>query len=567
LSDDPTADDRIGDDRQLPEARTIRGRWPGLVWAIPLAALIICAYLGVRALSRRGVEATVQFDYAEGVTPGDTKVLENGVEIGRVKRVRVSKDGKHVDVTLSLDPRAQKALNTNTMFWLIGENPTITDIQSIRAAVAGVIIAMAPGAGGRDTREFRGLGQPPVITPGAKGTIYWLDTAKLGSVQPGAAVTYRGLTIGKIVKTGMAGYQRFRMEAFVNAPYDRFIKTGGQFWSASPLKLSLSGASLSAGVSSPASLLQGAIEYELPERVRNGPQAPAGTGFLLYDDQSAAQQGPTGPEMPYRLVVKGMAGDLAAGSDVKMLGYTVGRVREANLSFAPGGRPYTEAVVTLFPRKLDVTLPADASLAEWRRASDRAVSRLLGMGYRAKLVQSPPFVGAHVVTLSDDGARPVGLVSGGAYPQIPLSEGGASTDDLVAKANSILSKVDTMPLAQIGDNVRRLTGNLASITGSPQVKDGIAHLDGTLRQLDQIMTEVKPQIGPMMAKLNQTADELHATAAAARTTLSGEGAAQGKSLPDAIGQLDAAARSIRSLTDYLGRHPEALIRGKAKEKK
>jgi paraquat-inducible protein B len=37
-------------------------------------------------------------------------------------------------------------------------------------------------------------------------------------------------------------------------------------------------------------------------------------------------------------------------------------------------------------------------------------------------------------------------------------------------------------------------------------------------------------------------------------------------LPDTIKQLDEAARSIRTLTDYLSRHPEALIRGKRPEK-
>jgi paraquat-inducible protein B len=47
--------------------------------------------------------------------------------------------------------------------------------------------------------------------------------------------------------------------------------------------------------------------------------------------------------------------------------------------------------------------------------------------------------------------------------------------------------------------------------------------------------------------------------------LSGEGAGQDASLPDAIRQLNDAARSIRSLADYLGRHPEAVIRGKTKD--
>ena len=553
----------------LPEARSIRSRWPGLVWAVPLAALIIVGFLGVRALTRKGVDVVVTFGYAEGVTPGNTKVLVSGVEAGEVSKIRVSPDAHHVEVTLRLDPREKAALNSNTTFWLIGENPTITDIQSIRAAVAGVIIAMAPGKGGTPTRSFVGLDQPPVIPPDAKGTPYYLTAPAVGSLQAGAAVSYHGLAIGKIVQTEMVGLDRFRMEMFVNAPYDRYIKQGAQFWTGSPLKLSLSGASLSAGLASPASLLQGSVQFEVPHRARTAPQAPAGTSFTLYDDQSSAEQGPTGPEIPYRLILTGAAGDLSSTSTVSMLGYTIGRIRSAKLLFAPGGRPYTEAVLAIFPRKLDIDLPIDAPADMWRQAADRAVTRLLQQGYRAHMVQSPPLVGAHVIQLAaDHGTGPASLGhDGGQYPLIPVAEAGGGADDLIASANQIMAKVNRIPLEQIGNNLNKLSGNLAQISGSGQVRDSIAHLDGTLKQLDGILTQVKPQIGPLMTKLSQTADELHGTAAAARTVLSGEGAAQDRSLPDAIQQLDEMSRSIRSLTDYLGRHPEALIRGKAKEKK
>jgi paraquat-inducible protein B len=560
--------DDVGDDG-LPDARSIRSRWPGLVWAVPLAALIIVAFLGIRALTRQGVDVTVTFGYVEGVTPGNTKVLVSGVEAGEVSKVRVSPDAHHVEVTLRLDPRAKPALNSNTKFWLIGENPSITDIQSIRAAVAGVIIAMAPGTGGTPTRSFVGLDQPPIIPPDAKGTPYFLTAPAVGSLQPGAAVTYHGLAIGKVMQTAMIGLDQFRMEIFINAPYDRYIKPGAEFWTGSPLKLSLSGASLSAGLASPASVLQGSVQVEIPHEARATHQAPAGTTFTLYDDQSSAEQGPTGPEIPYRLILTGPAGDLSSTSTVSMLGYTVGRIRFAKLIFAPGGRPYTEAVLAIFPRKLDVDLPANAPAGAWREATDGAVSRLLAQGYRAYMIQSPPLIGAHVIQLAaDHGTGPASLGhDGGPYPLIPVAEGGGGADDLMANANQIMAKINRIPLDQIGANLNKLSANLAQISGSGQVRDSIAHLDGTLRQLDGILTQVKPQVGPLMTKLNQTADELHGTAAAARIVLSGEGAVQDRSLPDAIQQIDEMSRSIRSLTDYLGRHPEALIRGKAKEKK
>ena len=49
------------------------------------------------------------------------------------------------------------------------------------------------------------------------------------------------------------------------------------------------------------------------------------------------------------------------------------------------------------------------------------------------------------------------------------------------------------------------------------------------------------------------------------TVLGGAGANQDQSLAEAIRQIDQMARSIRTLSDYLGRHPEALIGGKTKD--
>ena len=108
---------------------------------------------------------------------------------------------------------------------------------------------------------------------------------------------------------------------------------------------------------------------------------------------------------------------------------------------------------------------------------------------------------------------------------------------------------------------------MRTLSASPALTDSLNHLESTLAEVDQIMGQVKPQIGPLVAKLNQAADQVNGTAAAARGVLSGEGASQDASLPGAIQQLTEAARSIRSLTDYLGRHPEALIKGKVKDSK
>lgn len=531
------------DTSSLPSARVIRRRWPGLVWALPVAALIVVAYLGIRAFANRGTDVTVTFPSASGVSPGDTKVLENGVEVGRVSEVRIAHDNKHVELTLHLDRRVDPALNSRTRFWMIGANPNITDLASVKAAIAGVTIGMEAGTGGTPTRRFAGLDQTPIIPFGAKGRRYFLTARTLGTITRGASIRYRGQEIGKVTDTAMARDTQFRIAIWIAAPYLSLIREGSEFWAASPLKVKLVGGGLSTQLA-PASVFQGAIQFDLPDEDRDAPILPANSGFDLFDDEETAAQGSTGPEIGYALRLKGAAGDLERGAPVSLLGYTIGQVRTARLVFPAEGEPYTDAVISLYPRKLDVADTPGAPAS--RGATDLAVGRLLRLGYRAKLAQSPPLFGAHSIVLArDKGAGPTTLIVGrGAYPGIPvIEERSSDLDDILGKVDQIVSKINRLPIEQIGRNVQSLTANVSDITA-----------------------QVKPKIGPLIDKLNATASGLDAAASAARTTLTGDGANQGEGLPDTIRQMNELARSLRAVTDYVGRHPEALLRGKAKDK-
>jgi paraquat-inducible protein B len=87
-----------------------------------------------------------------------------------------------------------------------------------------------------------------------------------------------------------------------------------------------------------------------------------------------------------------------------------------------------------------------------------------------------------------------------------------------------------------------------------------------LASLDEMLRDAKPQIGPLLSKLNDVAAELSGTAASMHQIVEKGGGSEDASLPDAIRQITEAARSIKTLTDYLDRHPEALIRGKRPDK-
>jgi paraquat-inducible protein B len=558
--------DAPGDAPQTKSRRTI---WPNLVWGIPILALLIVGYLGVRALFNRGEVVTVTFRRAAGAKAGMTKVLYQGIEAGQLVKIEPNADGHRLDFVLRLVPAAKSGLNTNARFWLIGANPNFSDLSSLKAVVSGIAIGYAPGEGGEPADRFEGLDQAPLILPGDKGTRYALRAHSLNSIHEGSIILFHGQAIGKIIAIRFDGSHGFRLQAFIDEPYDSLIRPGARFWKTSPLRLSFTGGGITANLAPFSTLLAGGIDLEVDSTHPGDAQSPASTEFTLYSSHNAARQGLSGPTVRYDFAFDGNAGVLDETSAVTLLGFQIGEVESARLAYHEGtGAPFTIATAVLYPEQMHLGAGAStrSTPADWRAATDAALTRLIRLGYRARLQQSPPVLGDQSIQLVRTiGAPAAQLVTDGENPRFPAAPGSGNLDDIAAKADIFLSKLDAIPLEDIGANLRKITGNLDKLMSSPQLKDSLAHLHSTLVSIDKLLGDVQPQMGPLIGKLNDAAAELSGTATALRQVVESGGPNGDATLSDAIRQITEAARSIKTLTDYLDRHPEALIRGKRPE--
>jgi paraquat-inducible protein B len=558
------------DQTSAPETGRRRTIWPNLVWGIPLAALVIVGYLGVRALLNRGEVVTVTFTRAAGAKAGVTKVLYQGVEAGQLTKIEPNADGRRLDFHLRLVPAAKSGLNTNARFWLIGANPNFSDLSSLEAVVSGIAIGYAPGEGGEPEDQFEGLDQAPLILPGDKGTRYLLGAHALNSIHEGSILLFHGQAIGKVVAIRFNPDKGFRLQAFINQPYDSLIRRGARFWKISPLRLSFAGGGITANLAPLSTLLAGGIDLEVDTTKANDPRSPADTEFPLYSSHNAARQGLSGPTVRYEFAFDGDAGVLDETSAVTLLGYQIGEVESTRLAYNERtGAPYGIATAVLYPQQMHVNPGAGARSTpdDWRAPTDAALTRLIHLGYRARLQQSPPVLGDQSIALvRTAGASPAQLLTDGDIPRFPSAPGSSNLDDITAKAAVFLNKLDAVPLEDIGANLNRIIGNLDRLTSSPELKDSLTHLHSTLTSIDKLLQDVQPQIGPLIGKLNDAVAELSGTATALRQIAESGGPSEDASLPEAIRQITEAARSIKTLTDYLDRHPEALIRGKRPEK-
>ncbi len=106
-----------------------------------------------------------------------------------------------------------------------------------------------------------------------------------------------------------------------------------------------------------------------------------------------------------------------------------------------------------------------------------------------------------------------------------------------------------------------------------QIRETVARLedriDAALRDFQKLTANVNDRVDPLATNLNETLTELRDGVQQAKSTLATfESVVEQDSplqfrLTTALEELAAAARSVRDLTDYLERHPEALLRGKS----
>ena len=255
------------------------------------------------------------------------------------------------------------------------------------------------------------------------------------------------------------------------------------------------------------------------------PPAAENTKFTLYDDRGEAFKLPPRDPQHYLLVFDESVRGLEAGAPVEFRGIPIGEVISIQAQLDAKTFKFSAPVtIDLDAQRLGVqidNLPPDTDFASLRR---EVFERLVAGGVRAQLRSGNLLTGAMYVAFDffpdaapatiDWSQKPIRL------PTIP-----GDLEAIEARVNGIIKKIDQLPLKEIAQDLRKT----------------IVELDKTLASVRTTIDNADKLIQPdsvLGAELGSTLDEVK-----------------------------RAARGLRVLTDYLERHPEALIRGKTGDSK
>ena len=539
----------------LPEATLERKkrRRISMVWIIPIVAAVIALGIAIQRIMNEGPTITIAFKAAEGVEAGKTFIKYKDVTIGTVTAVQLTQDYTGVLITAKIAKHDAPLLVEDTKFWVVEPRASLSGISGLGTLLSGNYIGMQIGKSVTRRRSFTGLDVPPTIID-QPGRQFLLRAASLGSVGIGAPIYYRSLSAGQVAAYSLAADGKsIDITVFVNAPYDKYVTARTRFWNASGIDVSAGADGVKVHTESLVAVLAGGLAFDSPEFLPAGEPAAADTVFTLYPTRAVAMKQPDKLERRFVLYFDESVRGLSAGAPVTLFGLPVGEVADVGLEFnaqALDLRP--RVLITFFPERLVQHVSgAGKANAETLVKSDVAtrdpmLRRMVEeKGLRASLQTGSLITGELYVAFDYFPNAPKVKVDWSQDPlQLPVSNAGLA--GIEAKLDSILTKVNRMPLEAMG-------------TG---VKDLLVTLNQTLKDADTMIKRVDTEFLPEGTK---TLEQLHRAIADGDAALLGENSAGRQDLRDLLQEMARTARSIRVLVDYLQRHPEALIRGKKQE--
>jgi paraquat-inducible protein B len=298
------------------------------IWFLPLLALCIGLWLLISSYRNSGIEITIHFSGAEGVTAGKTKVIYKGIQVGSVKSVVMDSELDGADIKIEMDRVTKKGLVADTMFWIVKPEVSAGRITGLDTLVSGAYITLRMGASTKLERHFAGLSDPPPMGTDTPGLHIRLKTDTLYSLQRGSYLYSRNLRIGKVDDYHLEQDGSILLDLFIQPEFSHLIHEGTRFWNASGL--SVTGdlqRGLSVNVESMASLVYGGLTCGTAESLKETPPARSDQVFTLYKDFADAEYG-----IPMTLQLASGDGIVPGKTKVMFRGLKAGIVRSIDIN-------------------------------------------------------------------------------------------------------------------------------------------------------------------------------------------------------------------------------------------
>lgn len=276
---------------------------------------------------------------------------------------------------------------------------------------------------------------------------------------------------------------------------------------------------------------------------------------------------------------------LSLNSDVKFKGVKIGKVQKILLDIQDNAQSMRSIPVII---EIDDRFVKDANNAQEIRAR---LEESVHQGLRARIQQSNLLTGILYIELDYFPGTPAILRGDGEteYLEIPAITSNMSqmlnsvaqilqnlsqvdfksfSDRLKETAANLNAGVSAIEFEKINDNIVRASEAAKKILDNPQLAQIIGNINRATRDVSALSRKIETNFDPLREDLKATTEQLQTsleqinkTMLVFRSAMAGTHGSVEQDFSDTLEQINEAARSIRSLSDYLHRHPNAVIFG------
>ena len=284
---------------------------------------------------------------------------------------------------------------------------------------------------------------------------------------------------------------------------------------------------------------------------------------------------------------------LRIGAPVKLKGVEIGSVKDIRLQLEQAGQvSHIPVIVEIDLEKLSsrgATIATAVDPGAFRKA-------IIDRGLRGQLDMESFVTGLLYVALDFFPGTPINLVqqenADNKYPEIPTLP--TTIEQAKGAVTRIFQKLEDIDFKELGANLQATLKGVNRTVNSPEIESVLRSLARVMPKVDEAVVNIRNLAATTEDKVKILADDVQHTSGDARLALKQAGDALKqteetmKRAEAAVGNIEtlsdldspvnyelvkglrdfsSAARSLRSLTDYLERNPRAPIFGKPADSK
>lgn len=258
------------------------------IWILPIIAALMGIFLLYKGIVERPIDIVINFNTAEGIIEGKTKVLYKGLTTGTVKKILINPDLKSMDVHVNFDTQSESLLKKGSLFWLVTPQIKVTEITGLETIMSGNYIRFRPGSG-EPSHNFTALDAPPPINANSPGLHLTLTAQEFPSVENGSPIYFKKMEVGSVQSYQMGKGQTFEIAIHIRPGFTHLVTKESRFWNISGINFEGNISNFKLNIGTLSTIIKGGIAFHNPDHIAQPSPAENQDQFILYPDfQSSA---------------------------------------------------------------------------------------------------------------------------------------------------------------------------------------------------------------------------------------------------------------------------------------